>query len=105
MSEKIVCGKCGESFDKLTIEYKSKCYSTANCGWSDSDVDEHLHMTCPVCGYTEAEACKDYQERKAEALEKRPQFRPATVPTYQPSLYGSTYGQRATTGGWDSNLD
>jgi len=61
------CSKCGfrpivgDTNRKWKLEYKENDYS---CDWEDPDVDEHLHMTCPVCGYEVIMPCKDYESKK-----------------------------------------
>lgn len=96
----IVCSKCGSSFDRLTIEYKDRCYAQS-CDWEDRDVHEHLHMICPICGYKTAEACADYADQKAR-------FAREVVTTRYPTQ-GSLYPthQSRVASAWDTgnNLD
>jgi hypothetical protein len=66
-SERVSCPKCtfAPTFSKdWKMEYKDECYGLKKCGWSDNEVKEHLHKTCPDCGYTMACETSDYDKLK-----------------------------------------
>ena len=100
------CIKCGfENTGAVqvagNVEYKDKCYAYGKCGWEDRDVEEHLHVSCPNCGYVTAEPCRDYAEQKAKFV-VRPEAQPVTpVRQFQPSLYGG-HGTRVQSA-WDTS--
>jgi predicted RNA-binding Zn-ribbon protein involved in translation (DUF1610 family) len=66
MNRKSICPKCGFTpsktgyhLNKWKIEYKDKCYK-CDAGWKDEEVDEHLHLNCPTCGYEASIPCDDH---------------------------------------------
>ena len=98
---KATCLKCGEESIWTPHYQKSKCYGVHNCGWTDTDIEEHLHMKCGSCGYTRARACNDYKEKKAKKAgwtatdatkpAAKPAARPATIPAA-----GASFNQGST---------
>jgi len=61
------CIKCGyfPSFQKSWIlEFNDDCSSFGynRCDWDDSQTKEHLHVTCPECGYKVNAPCLDMDE-------------------------------------------
>ncbi len=69
-TRKSECPKCGfipsttnYGIDKWKVEYQEKCYH-CDAGWKDEEVDEHLHLKCPTCGYEVASPCNDHPSVK-----------------------------------------
>ncbi len=75
VDKRINCVKCGfiPSYnEKWKIEYSEGCFGyNKTCEWNDDNVQEHLHQECPVCGYTFAVKCNDYEEKAEKTCSTR----------------------------------
>lgn len=121
------CPKCGwkSTFhDKWEVSYVEECDPEKNklhafCTWADEAIAEHLHVTCPACGFKDCAPCADYDEVRgaswstgmSEAIPVA--TTPATSHTTSspvvytpPPVYSRTLGVAPTqvSTGWDSGI-
>lgn len=93
VSERVSCPKCSfaPTFNKeWKLEYKDECYGVKRCGWNDNEVKEHIHKTCPTCGFTMACETADYDKLKGK--ESWSTAEPAKVTTEPKPLAGGRGG-------------
>lgn len=70
LDRQMKCVKCGfrPTFtSNWKLEFKNDCthYGYNNCDWDATDTKEHLHQTCPDCGYRINVSCEDSETVKA----------------------------------------
>jgi hypothetical protein len=104
------CPKCNfvpSTLKNWKYEYNERCWAgRQGCDWADTDVKEHMHVSCPVCEYPMGvEGCADYKEKK-EAAQKN-QWNATSAPEATTARPLST-SRTANTGrvdagtGWDT---
>lgn len=69
VTERVNCPKCtfSPTFNNAwKLSYKDQCYGVKACGWTDNEVKEHIHKTCPDCGFVIACETADYDKLKGK---------------------------------------